>query len=726
MGLGGRNPQRDVPFSSPMGAKNSKHFRTKSSSQAHGQILRELQKQAHITSGQFAILLADAKGNVQIVTSDAFQDHVTKWFPEHLRKEAGQIARGTAEEKAARRKHLNEMDRSGQPPPPPQHEDTGVVDYGEESGLNDDDGEDRWPDAEGEDEESETPMHPQQSLSSGHANLEHNQHSLDSAKAISARSGGTSLHQAPTSDQRRVARKSKRPFQADLEVSPGKRRKSSTKRAIPREASSSAESNEIVANEELEYKGLDISNSEDVFTFFNTRFRQMQQLVCKVVAKAWIKVIEPKKQSNFPYNRGDESKPSWWPPNARHKEPDHLMKPERLDLLLTMLRSRKVPVQKLEDATAEVMAQIPKEKAPLLEEIYRVAKQEERYINGQLPRGTLCFVAASEKIVKSPNQKVPSPKIDSESATSPINSSSPSGSLQTKVGRKMSVQQSPTQTHMTPAVSNPDLNIPGPRLNTGDLVVSNPLSRPPQSHNPFSSGRPQSNIQPLNSPLGYNGGYVPSPIQEEYLENSMPMSQYYGIISQQSAHRNSVPFSNQNPPHNALRRSHTTPAVSQQQSTNSVYSWHSPLPNAPMVGGMFPPPFSPNTQPHNSQHGNCHGTQGGPQSGSNPSTPIPGSSFQPMQLPPPPLPPMPHQPHQQPNLAPGPRHDISGEERGEQQFDQPTISNTMRGVNGPMPHPHHHSNISYSEFLESPELGTVAENSVTEDDVARDRATVKH
>lgn len=39
---------------------------------------------------------------------------------------------------------------------------------------------------------------------------------------------------------------------------------------------------------------------------------------------------------------------------------------------------------KLEAATAEATAHIPLEKAPLLEEIYRVAKLEERYLAGGL------------------------------------------------------------------------------------------------------------------------------------------------------------------------------------------------------------------------------------------------------------------------------------------------------------------------------------------------------
>ena len=76
-----------------------------------------------------------------------------------------------------------------------------------------------------------------------------------------------------------------------------------------------------------EYKPLTISNQQDVTIFLETRFRQLQQLCCKIVAKAWIKVIEPKKQTRFPYNRGEESKPDWWPDDVRHKEPDHLMKP---------------------------------------------------------------------------------------------------------------------------------------------------------------------------------------------------------------------------------------------------------------------------------------------------------------------------------------------------------------------------------------------------------------
>jgi hypothetical protein len=65
---------------------------------------------------------------------------------------------------------------------------------------------------------------------------------------------------------------------------------------------------------------------------------------------------------------------------------------ERLTLLLTMLRSRKVPISKLEAATTEVMVQIPTERIPLLDEIYRVAKQEERYDRQELSEPPAYFV----------------------------------------------------------------------------------------------------------------------------------------------------------------------------------------------------------------------------------------------------------------------------------------------------------------------------------------------
>lgn len=67
-------------------------------------------------------------------------------------------------------------------------------------------------------------------------------------------------------------------------------------------------------------------SSTAVDEYYASRFTALQQATCKLVVKAWIKVIEPKKQMKFPYNKGEDLKPAWWPEGVRHREPDHLSK----------------------------------------------------------------------------------------------------------------------------------------------------------------------------------------------------------------------------------------------------------------------------------------------------------------------------------------------------------------------------------------------------------------
>lgn len=89
-----------------------------------------------------------------------------------------------------------------------------------------------------------------------------------------------------------------------------------------------------------------IGNSDAVWNFYETEFKACQQKACKLIAKAWIKEVEPKKQSTHPYAGGDEKAPEWWPKpwgsrvsdKVRHKEPDHLYKQGNItDLLFLML-----------------------------------------------------------------------------------------------------------------------------------------------------------------------------------------------------------------------------------------------------------------------------------------------------------------------------------------------------------------------------------------------------
>lgn len=78
---------------------------------------------------------------------------------------------------------------------------------------------------------------------------------------------------------------------------------------------------------------LEIGNSKDVKDFYTTRFKDMQQTACKTIGKAFVKLVEPKKQTHHPYTKGDALAPPWWPSDkhlgeeyVRHKEPDHLYK----------------------------------------------------------------------------------------------------------------------------------------------------------------------------------------------------------------------------------------------------------------------------------------------------------------------------------------------------------------------------------------------------------------
>lgn len=80
--------------------------------------------------------------------------------------------------------------------------------------------------------------------------------------------------------------------------------------------------------------GLRIDDTEAVWKFYDQRFKNCQQTACKLIAKAWVKAVEPKKQTHHPYTGEDAKAPQWWPKpwgstkeeKVRHKEPDHLYK----------------------------------------------------------------------------------------------------------------------------------------------------------------------------------------------------------------------------------------------------------------------------------------------------------------------------------------------------------------------------------------------------------------
>ncbi|GAA5826251.1 hypothetical protein JCM3770_000629 [Rhodotorula araucariae] len=115
--------------------------------------------------------------------------------------------------------------------------------------------------------------------------------------------------------------------------------------------------------------------------WYRERISDLCYKVDKLVCKRWIKAVEPHKQTRYPYQKGDDHKPGWWPREIRHKEPDHLNKSERVALLLHILRSGPVSVDELELATAAVSVHISTDKMAILHEIYHVAREEKVLID---------------------------------------------------------------------------------------------------------------------------------------------------------------------------------------------------------------------------------------------------------------------------------------------------------------------------------------------------------
>jgi hypothetical protein len=85
-----------------------------------------------------------------------------------------------------------------------------------------------------------------------------------------------------------------------------------------------------------------LDDEDSVVTFLESRFRLMQQLADKKIAKAWIKGICPKKQAKYPYSAYKEGRssdeeavsklPPFWPSTevCPFKEPDHIRRDGKL------------------------------------------------------------------------------------------------------------------------------------------------------------------------------------------------------------------------------------------------------------------------------------------------------------------------------------------------------------------------------------------------------------
>ncbi|ODQ78282.1 hypothetical protein BABINDRAFT_89485 [Babjeviella inositovora NRRL Y-12698] len=140
---------------------------------------------------------------------------------------------------------------------------------------------------------------------------------------------------------------------------------------------------------------LDLSNNHQVNRHYTTCFTEIQQHQCKEIAKCWIRAIEPKKQTNFPYNGGNRRKPGWWPSKIDHIEPDHMNKHNRIQLLVSLIRNPTFSQQSLVNATSDsVIEKFSKPfAASILGEIQYVARSERVFLQTGNPNSQYLAVS---------------------------------------------------------------------------------------------------------------------------------------------------------------------------------------------------------------------------------------------------------------------------------------------------------------------------------------------
>ncbi|KAG4434235.1 hypothetical protein IFR05_010277 [Cadophora sp. M221] len=204
-----------------------------------------------------------------------------------------------------------------------------------------------------------------------------------------------------------------------------------------------------------------IGDDHQVKEFYINRFKSIQQSACKVIGKAFVKLVEPKKQTHHPYTKGDAGAPPWWPNTTgtrpvRHKEPDHLLKDERLALLLHIINMVVQPVERqcptvqklklnvktLEVATMEAMSNWFSDKTnprneskrAYLKDIFKVARHQERFKNGEIDVTTVIPVRVADMVgidddSEDDNESYPNFEHDDETGNNSVHMPTPPESL---------------------------------------------------------------------------------------------------------------------------------------------------------------------------------------------------------------------------------------------------------------------------------------------------------
>ncbi|CAI7665243.1 unnamed protein product [Penicillium glandicola] len=128
--------------------------------------------------------------------------------------------------------------------------------------------------------------------------------------------------------------------------------------------------------------------------YYECALELFQRVNCRMIAKALICLIEPKRQVKHPYTGkvpagsalGMKENPE--PPNVMQKDPDHLRKEQRIQLLrhtICKLGSYNITADALANVVNFTVPRLQDQsRARIIYEILRVRKMEERFEQGRV------------------------------------------------------------------------------------------------------------------------------------------------------------------------------------------------------------------------------------------------------------------------------------------------------------------------------------------------------
>lgn len=144
---------------------------------------------------------------------------------------------------------------------------------------------------------------------------------------------------------------------------------------------------------ELPRFNIDLTDSVALNSYLSACLFLLQQETCKNIARTWIRHIEPRKQSRYPYKRGRQTQPPWWPKEGvQHREPDHLQKEERIALLVHLLLHSDFPLETLMEASNENKDVVPTHKRVFVEQAFEIAQVHRQLNRPPLPNSTLAIL----------------------------------------------------------------------------------------------------------------------------------------------------------------------------------------------------------------------------------------------------------------------------------------------------------------------------------------------